>query len=72
METHAPPADVLALRGDPPLGLSLRHAQGRLCEGGGGVAEALFRDGLCLPSGTALSDADLERVAGVVRQVGRS
>jgi pyridoxal phosphate-dependent aminotransferase EpsN len=24
---------------------------------GGGVAEALFRDGLCLPSGTALAAA---------------
>lgn len=33
---------------------------------GGGVAEALFRDGLCLPSGSNLSDDDLERVAGVV------
>jgi len=38
---------------------------------GGGVAEALFRDGLCLPSGTALRDADLARVAGVVRGTGR-
>lgn len=37
---------------------------------GRSVAEALFRDGLCLPSGTAMSDADLERVTGVVRQVG--
>ncbi len=37
---------------------------------GGGVAEALFRDGLCLPSGTALTDAELERVAAVVRETG--
>jgi pyridoxal phosphate-dependent aminotransferase EpsN len=38
---------------------------------GGAVAEALFRDGLCLPSGTAMSEADLARVAGVIRRVGR-
>ena len=34
---------------------------------GGRGAEALFRDGLCLPSGTAMSDTDLARVATVVR-----
>ncbi len=40
------------------------------CEtGGGAVAEALFRDGLCLPSGTAMSEADIERVAAVVRSL---
>lgn len=37
---------------------------------GGAVAEALFRDGLCLPSGTAMSEADIERVAAVVRRLG--
>ena len=31
---------------------------------GGAVVEALFRDGLCLPSGTAMSEADLVRVIG--------
>jgi len=36
---------------------------------GGAVAEALFRVGLCLPSGTALTDAELERVASVIRSV---
>ena len=36
---------------------------------GGGVAEALFRDGLCLPSGTALTDAELERIVSVIRSV---
>jgi hypothetical protein len=30
---------------------------------GGAVAEALFRDGLCLPSGTAMCEEDLARVA---------
>jgi dTDP-4-amino-4,6-dideoxygalactose transaminase len=32
---------------------------------GGAVAEALFRDGLCLPSGTAMGEDDLARVAVV-------
>jgi len=38
---------------------------------GGGVAETLFRAGLCLPSGTAMSEGDLARVVAVVRDVGR-
>jgi len=38
---------------------------------GGAVSEELFEKGLCLPSGTALRDADLERIAGVVRAVCR-
>ncbi len=38
---------------------------------GGAVTEALFRDGLCLPSGTALTDADLDRVEGVIRGMRR-
>jgi dTDP-4-amino-4,6-dideoxygalactose transaminase len=36
---------------------------------GGSVCEDLFRRGLCLPSGSSLSRADLERVAGVVRSL---
>lgn len=36
---------------------------------GGSVSAGLFRDGLCLPSGTALTDVDLERVAGIVRAI---
>jgi len=39
---------------------------------GGAVAEAIFRDGLCLPSGTAMSEADLERVAEGVIACGKS
>ena len=35
---------------------------------GGAVAEELFERGLCLPSGSALTDGDLERIAGVVRR----
>ncbi|HNR13143.1 MAG TPA: aminotransferase class I/II-fold pyridoxal phosphate-dependent enzyme [Thermodesulfobacteriota bacterium] len=38
---------------------------------GGTVAEAIFRDGLCLPSGTAMSEADLERVAAGVLACGK-
>jgi len=38
---------------------------------GGGVSEYLFEHGLCLPSGTALSDGDIERVAGLVKQLRR-
>ena len=34
---------------------------------GGSVSERIFRDGLCLPSGTVLTDLELERVAGIVR-----
>ncbi len=45
----------------------------RGCEtAGGAVAEGLFRDGLCLPSGTAMADADIERVVAVVRRLAGS
>jgi len=40
------------------------------CEvSGGAVAEALFRDGLCLPSGTAMSEQDQMQVVEVVRSL---
>ena len=35
---------------------------------GGRVSEKLFDSGLCLPSGTALLPAEIERVAGIVRR----
>ncbi len=38
---------------------------------GGEVAEALFRDGLCLPSGSGLTAADQERVIAGIRTVPR-
>ncbi len=38
---------------------------------GGEVAARLFERGLCLPSGSALADPDLERVAGIVRNACR-
>ena len=37
------------------------------CRRGGAVAEAIFEHGLCLPSGSGLSRADLERIAALVR-----
>ena len=33
---------------------------------GGGVAEDLFKRGLCLPSGTAMTDEDIQRVVSVI------
>jgi dTDP-4-amino-4,6-dideoxygalactose transaminase len=34
-----------------------------------GVSEALFNDGLCLPSGTNMTENDLQRITGIVRKV---
>jgi len=39
---------------------------------GGDVAEGLFLRGLCLPCGTALSEADLERVVKIIRAQGKA
>ena len=39
---------------------------------GGAVSERLFSIGLCLPSGTAMTDSDLERVAGIIRSCGKA
>ncbi len=38
---------------------------------GGAVAEELFDYGLCLPSGSNLSENDLARVVDVVRHLAR-
>jgi dTDP-4-amino-4,6-dideoxygalactose transaminase len=38
---------------------------------GGAVAEEIFRTGLCLPSGSRMSDDDVDRVADAVRQATR-
>ena len=37
----------------------------------GGVAEALFNRGVCLPSDTKMTEADLERVCGMIRGLWR-
>jgi dTDP-4-amino-4,6-dideoxygalactose transaminase len=38
---------------------------------GGGVAEDLFERGLCLPSGTAMTEENLDRVIGIIRKCHR-
>jgi dTDP-4-amino-4,6-dideoxygalactose transaminase len=38
---------------------------------GGQVAEEIFRNGLCLPSGSDLSTADLDRIIGIIKRTGR-
>jgi dTDP-4-amino-4,6-dideoxygalactose transaminase len=35
---------------------------------GGRVSEELFEQGLCLPSGTAMTEEELERVIAIVRR----
>lgn len=35
---------------------------------GGAVSEDLFQRGLCLPSGTGMTETDIERVAAVIRR----
>jgi dTDP-4-amino-4,6-dideoxygalactose transaminase len=36
---------------------------------GGAVAQRIFETGLCLPSGSSLSDEDQDRVVEIVRDV---
>jgi len=36
---------------------------------GGNVSEQLFENGLCLPSGSSLTDEEHERIAKEVREV---
>lgn len=35
---------------------------------GGDIADQLYREGLCLPSGTAMTEADVERVCTIIKQ----
>jgi len=35
---------------------------------GGDVADELFRDGLCLPSGSAMSEKQVNYICNVIRQ----
>jgi pyridoxal phosphate-dependent aminotransferase EpsN len=39
---------------------------------GGAVSEDIFARGLCLPSGTAMTDGDVDRVAGIVQATART
>jgi dTDP-4-amino-4,6-dideoxygalactose transaminase len=43
------------------------QAEGKCRVVGGAVAEDLFERGLCLPSGTAMSEPDMDRVVSVIR-----
>ena len=47
-----------------PLHLQPVFAHCRVC--GGSVAETLFARGLCLPSGSSLTDAELDRVCAII------
>jgi dTDP-4-amino-4,6-dideoxygalactose transaminase len=38
---------------------------------GGRVAESLFDQGLCLPSGTALTEPQLERIVSIICELHR-
>lgn len=51
--------------------LHLQPAYARCRMRGGEVAETIFERGLCLPSGSNLSEDDLQRVAGIVRAMCR-
>jgi Na+-translocating ferredoxin:NAD+ oxidoreductase RNF subunit RnfB len=33
---------------------------------GGGISESLFAEGLCLPSGSSMGDADVERIGEII------
>lgn len=50
-----------------PMHLQPLYASNRCF--GGAVGERLFRDGLCLPSGSALSRSDLERIVETMAEV---
>ena len=39
---------------------------------GGKISEKFFEDGLCLPSGSQMSEEQVDRVAGLIRRAGRS
>lgn len=48
-----------------PMHLQPVFQERRVC--GGAVSEELFRNGLCLPSGSSLTDSDRQRVIDIVR-----
>jgi len=53
----------------PRMGADFRERKRVPCRVvGGAVSEDLFERGLCLPSGTAMTEADLDRVVRVVRE----
>lgn len=52
-----------------PMHLQPVFQGARYC--GGRVAEGAFIEGLCLPSGSSMSDRDVERVIGVVKELAK-
>ena len=48
------------------FGVETGHASARRTRGRA-VSEILFRDGLCLPSGSAMTDSDIDRIAETIR-----
>jgi dTDP-4-amino-4,6-dideoxygalactose transaminase len=52
-----------------PMHLQPAYRDFRVC--GGSVSAEIFDRGLCLPSGSSLSDADLDRICGVVESCAR-
>lgn len=66
-------ADKQTARKIVPSGPATGHTRHAARAVGGKVSEQLFRKGLCLPSGTLMSDRELERVVGLIRKIhGRS
>ncbi len=69
---HLQPAFRVAVAGEPEGDPWGRAELGRgpypARAVGGRVSEELFQRGLCLPSGTAMSEADLDRVITVIRK----
>jgi dTDP-4-amino-4,6-dideoxygalactose transaminase len=52
-----------------PMHLQPVFAQCRyFTDGGASVSDRLFRDGLCLPSGSNMSDAQVDRIVDVIRR----
>jgi dTDP-4-amino-4,6-dideoxygalactose transaminase len=62
---HLETADIEARPAWKPMHLQPLFADAPMR--GGRVAEEIFRTGLCLPSGTAMSEADVTRVVNVMR-----
>lgn len=50
--------------------MHLQPAFSDCCVRGGDVSKHIFQHGLCLPSGSSLTEADLSRVTNIVRGVG--
>jgi dTDP-4-amino-4,6-dideoxygalactose transaminase len=66
---HLQPVFRILGRWEEPWGPTTGRPPAR--QVGGRVSESLFHRGLCLPSGTALSDSDLDRIMSVIRSCRR-